>query len=539
MLQIAQTSETCPHETNFISTLVEIFTMRGIINITDPQGFLEAMTTLQNEKTYVAHIPAKTFEIQQYQTRSLKDYKAPDKFPFCCQSHTELFVAANKTLKAFPNCCSNHKHLLKAPWFNKSNYNYLPNKVVVTFSFTQHCISECLDHDEWFKEITDYIKYTMDSYGQFPEGYGPPLGLSLYLNSLEAFIRQHIPKNKKKPLLAFIQSESTGTVQNTQQDLNILIGKYKEWLAIFPFELSIFKHLKPFFEEQIPILKGPTQTNMYTGITCFKVNTKKELLDFLVSITRIILKEINAFRFWEQQRLHQAEQLQLEMILAKRKLSLSELEEAGHQDRKTYVRLLKDWLNNEKEFLNEIAPYLQKTDPFCSLRDFTDGMRLLQKNDTNEPCIMSVRNGGPDRESSFRYWFKNFFTARYPQATITAEEEKGMGRIDLKIVRPQFSDKIIEFKGWWNYDKGQATEQVCKYLTDFEKDGYVFMINHSKAKDIAMEHKELVIQPRMQFVPDSWTAHRIDQTDLSFYESKHQFEGKVETIFHFIFNVYF
>ncbi|MBC6491717.1 hypothetical protein ACFSQD_11660 [Flavihumibacter stibioxidans] len=160
----------------------------------------------------------------------------------------------------------------------------------------------------------------------------------------------------------------------------------------------------------------------------------------------------------------------------------------------------------------------------------------MQKNDTNEPCIVNIRENKPDKETAFRYWFKNFFTARYPDAVVTAEEAKGNGRIDLKISHRLFGDKIIEFKGWWNQDKKSSPEQICSYLTDFEKEGYVFMINHLEKKEIVSDYEQLVTDPAMNYVPGSWKEHRFENTDLRYYESKHQFSIKEKTVCHFVFN---
>ncbi len=102
-----------------------------------------------------------------------------------------------------------------------------------------------------------------------------------------------------------------------------------------------------------------------------------------------------------------------------------------------------------------------------------------------------------------------------------------------------FGEKIIEFKGWWNQDTKTSPEQICSYLTDFEKDGYIFMINHLKKKEIVADYKELITKPPMNYIADSWKEHNYENTDMVYYESKHQFAVKEKTIYHFIFNVYF
>ncbi len=515
--------------------------MPPTLNVVDTDAFVKAVLDMQAGKTHVAEISNKIFEIKQYETFPLSGYVAPEGFPECCEFHRSLVESGVKKLLEFPNCCDPHKKLLEAYWFSKADYQYLPKKLVSTVSYTCHCIEKSIDNNQWFKEITDYIDYTAAGYGQFPEGYGSSLGLSMYLNSILNVIKdvEYIPVAKKPKLIEYVNVKLNPKVVADRADLNLLIGQYREWLKIFPFELSLFKDLKSYFESQMPVLKGVGETNMYTGLTGFHLNSKKEMMDFLVDVTRVILNEINSFRLFQKNRLKKSESLQLEIILANRKLELDELAKSDPKDKNVYVKLLKKWFKSEKKFLSEIGPFIQKTDPLPFIQSIISGIHLLQKNDTNEPCIMNVRNDLPDKESAFRYWFKNFLTGRYPDATISAEEEKGDGRMDLKITDKSFSDKIVEFKGWWNYDKKDIPQQICNYLTDFEREGYVFLINHCRDKDITCKYKDLITKPGSHYIPSSWTEYKSGLTDFTYYESRHSSATKEKTIFHFIFNVYF
>ena len=227
------------------------------------------------------------------------------------------------------------------------------------------------------------------------------------------------------------------------------------------------------------------------------------------------------------------------MILAHRKIQLQEDEGTNVSDKAAYIQLLHKWLKEEKEFLQDIRDYVSQNDPVQFISDLLDGFRTLQKNSSNEHCIRNVRENGPDKESEIRYWFKNFFTARYPDATVTAEEQQGAGYMDLRIVNAGCPDKIIEFKGWWNSHKATTAAQICNYLTDFEKEGYVVVINHLKATPIEDGYKAIITNTAMNYVPNSWIAYRHGQSDVFFYQSRHQFDGKEKIIYHFLLNVYF
>lgn len=510
------------------------------MNIINPEAFLRVFEAVKCGN--VVQISSKDFEIRQNNTHPLKDFQAPEGFPNCCDNHKQIFQIGVERFSAFPDCCKEHKKLNSAKWFKKENYSYLPEKFVTTIAYTWHCIGKCIENSNWYKEITDYIEYTKSSYGQFPDGYGSPLGLELYLHTLEKNIEaeQEIPLYKKDRLLEFIRKYNEPVSEVEQTDLNLLISKYKEWLKIFPFELSFFSHLRQYFERQMPILSGKGETNIYTGLTGFKIKTKKELISFLTTTTLTIIKEINTRQLYEKSLLNSAQEMEIEIALAKRKVELETLDKSGWEDKKGYIKLLKEWLNGEKRFLKELKSiFKDSSNKIDFIKDFIDGIWVLQKNDTNEPCILNVRENRADKETSFRYWFKNFFSARYPGAFVTAEEEKGNGRIDLKISHKLFGEKIIEFKGWWNQDKKKSPEQICSYLTDFEKDGYIFMINHLERKEIITDYKALVTQPSMNYIANSWKEHQVEDTAMVYYESKHQFSVNEKTIYHFIFNAYF
>lgn len=515
--------------------------MLGHMNITNGEGFFKAIADMQCGRTHIAQISTKDFEIEQFTTKPVEGYIAPENFPNCCELHKSLMKAGLERFNEFPNCCENHKKLKDCTWFKKEKYSYLPYKLATTNSYSWHGIMKHIEDKDWYKKITDYITYTVDSFGQFPDGYGSPLGLSTYISALEGNIKnaQEISPDKSEKLLQFLKFETTPNSQESETDLNLLIGKYQEWVKIFPFEISFLSHLKPYFDRQIPLLSGPGEKNIYTGATGFRIISKKELVTLLKSITTRIIKEFNTRELYLKDLLPNRESVSLELLLAKRKLEMEELEKSDWEDRKGYIKLLKKWLKGEKEFVKEIVKLFPKKEKFDFISDLLQGMWTLQKNDTNETCIMNVRKNLPGKETGFRYWFRNYFIARYREATVVPEEEKGDGRIDLKVAHKSFGEKIIEFKGWWNQDKKFSPEQICSYLTDFENEGYVFLINHLAKKQIVEDYKKLVESSAMKYVPNSWKEHKYENTDMFYYESKHHFGVKEKTVFHFIFNVHF
>jgi hypothetical protein len=506
----------------------------------NPETLLRALQ--KSASGHVAEISSKEIEFKAYDTFPLDGAIIPEGFPECCESHSNIYKSLVKVISEFPNCCIPHKRVIGTHWFDKANYMYVPIKVMNTFAFTMDCIKRNLDDPQWHKKIADYIDVTIRSFGQLPQGYGGPVGLNYYtslvINNLPLI--DELPVEKHEAILT-IFAKYTGSKQDKKSiDIDALVTIYQEWLKIFPFEIPYLTHIKKYFENSIPILKGPGDTNIYTGITSFSIKSKKELIDFLKETTNKIFQELNALKMHEKGLLTVTKETELKLLMANRRIEIEQLKFSRSNDLSSYLKLLKKWLKGERQFVSDLRVLLNdhySDEQFLST--IADGILTLQKNDTNEPCIVNIRNNGSNKETSVRYWFKNFLTARYIGATIPAEEQNGVGYMDLKFYHPEMPDKIIEFKGWWNYDKKNIAKQVTNYLTDFEDHAYIVMINHLPQKNIIVDYQKLLKNSAMNYQIDSWRQHKIPNTDFSYYSSEHQFLGKTKKLYHFIFNVFF
>lgn len=171
---------------------------------------------------------------------------------------------------------------------------------------------------------------------------------------------------------------------------------------------------------------------------------------------------------------------------------------------------------------------------FDFIKDFTNSIHLLQNQDVNAECIRKLKNDDTKDESAFRYWFQMALVMAGYSAE--PEPEKGSGRIDLKVSHSSMANKIIEFKGWWNSDKKNVVHQLRGYLTDFEQEGYVFMINH-KRTNIEQEYKEIIMAPEMNYIIGSWSEVIIEPSGYTYFKSEHSFIRK-KIVYHFIFSIY-
>jgi hypothetical protein len=163
------------------------------------------------------------------------------------------------------------------------------------------------------------------------------------------------------------------------------------------------------------------------------------------------------------------------------------------------------------------------------------GIKELQSQDENAECIKIVKRENRNLEAPFRNWFKTFFASKYEY--VNAEPEKGNGRIDLKIEDGKLGTVIIEFKGWWNNDKKQVIKQITSYLTDFESEGYIIIINN-KRSNINEEYFKLIKSETTHYLENSYEEVLYKKTEYRHFKSRHKDGIRTKTLYHFILNVY-
>jgi hypothetical protein len=311
-------------------------------------------------------IDASNFTIAAFNAKPIEGYEVPKnkatgkKFPFCCAFHKKAYENANKWLKTFPNCCAPHKAMQNMWWFKKETYKGLPIKIVSQTSYTEYHILQRIDANDWFEDITEYIEYNQHSFGH------PAIGLNHYLGNIKHFIEQSkenkLTEKKRQKLLGFI-NEYYAEPKGVNTNLNELYEVYRRWLNTFPFEISYFKHLKEYFEKQLPILKGTPETNRYSGLAKAKMQTKISLIEALIKTSDSLLTQINGVMLYENGVITDANKIKLELVINSRKLKLKEgysnnlLNEEQH-----YKEMLNNWFNDEQTFWNDIVPLLN-TEP--------------------------------------------------------------------------------------------------------------------------------------------------------------------------------
>jgi hypothetical protein len=315
-------------------------------------------------------IDAEHFTLSAFETKPIEGYEAPtnketgEQFPNCCPFHKSVFEGAESWFSKFPNCCDQHKAMVSKWWYNKANYSGIAEKIVKQLSYTEHHISERINIDDWYKDITDYIEYNVSSFGH------PAIGLSLYLGNVQKYIKttnSEIPKIKRQVLIEFIETYYNSPIdidKTNKTDLNVLYSTYQKWLKVFPFEISFFSTLKPHFEKQLPILNGKPEMNKYTGLAKAKMHTKSSLIDALLNLTNNLLTQINTTTLYEKGLLTEPQKIKLELVLNERKMKLKQgYVNSSKDEEQRYRKILKEWIADEKRFIDEVTPIVKALPP--------------------------------------------------------------------------------------------------------------------------------------------------------------------------------
>ena len=301
----------------------------------------------------------------------------------CKANRDKLAEEIKERLDKFPFCCERHSRLSQLAQFRKEDFDGLELDYANRVFYTHHHIINYLDIDNWYDEITNYIDYTIESYGSFPPNYGPPFELGNYfaytkellINVKKALISKIISKTeihrRVEVILKFLKSYENPIIKEDKRDLNLVLSIYDRWFKIFPFELSYFQHLKPKFEQTFPVLEAKPKFNPYLGLSTAKVIKAEKMIEFVIKTTKNILSEINALELYEKGELTNTDKIALELIVQKRKLELKQTGSTYDGRHSAYVKTIRKWFRDEQRFIKDIKPFLNNAKPSNNTRPYS------------------------------------------------------------------------------------------------------------------------------------------------------------------------
>jgi hypothetical protein len=302
----------------------------------------------------------------------------------------------------FPFCCKWHSNLARINKFNRNDFVNVPEITARKIIYTKQHILNNYNLENAYKTITDYIEYTAESFGIMPKGCGVPLFLDVYYRQLSDILDNidNFPQNLKNDLKKYLLLRTTPTKGDIQTDINVLVATYKKWFNIFPFEISYFSGLKERLEDKFPLFYGTPQVNLFSGVATVKMFTKDMLVDYLLELTNKIITEVNGYILFNAGNLSDANKIKLELALSERKIKL----EGGYvnnsqTEEQRYRKVLKEWLNDEQRFINEIAPLIKATTmPKYEYCELLRNYRFWSDNDASQKDRENIFDGKSDAE---------------------------------------------------------------------------------------------------------------------------------------------
>lgn len=305
----------------------------------------------------VYEVSAENIEDFGFNPHPPEGYAPPEDFPNCCGFHSDMDRYNSEWFETFPHCCENHTKISRRRWFEKKNYEHVPERILNALSYTEHQINTKIGNEDWYEEITDYIVYCIQSFGT------PPIGADRYSGAVQHYIKNNKPTKyefpdwKRNRLLEFFEVSNSNSEDT---DLNILYATFQRWVKMIP-EISIFKSLKANLKGKVPMnlfLRDPKE-NRYLGTTSFSLRTKGELVELLVEITKNTLGAFNTPNLIKEGFIESKDEHQFDLISSQHLLKQESLLGAYSKGELKYVKVIKKWLANEKDYFKSIQPILE------------------------------------------------------------------------------------------------------------------------------------------------------------------------------------
>lgn len=368
------------------------------------------------------------------------DYRKCDS---CKNAHKTIVELLKAKVKKFPNCCEAHRKLLSLKEFHKSDFKDAAKQCADKVIFTYQHIINNQSSPIWQVEISKYIDEAIESFGQFPDGYGIPFLFENYLS----FVRQLIDNNDN------IKSEVKDYVNRKFDDLYLekeekdpiadLCKIYDDWLNMVPFNLPFLRSVRDDFRNRSPLMVCVDNTSNNTPQ--HHLISKDQLLDLLNNLTKELLIKVG----------EKIVELQDEDIISFYKefvrqelLFTNQLLDKEDKDY-PYTLVIKKWMDNQEKYFDKINKLYEiriintediyPNDSYKeSLQRINDFKRYIEYND------VGILIDPHRKELCLQELFKLMW--RKTSFDFNAEVNNGRGPLDFKVSKGNADKTIIEFK---------------------------------------------------------------------------------------------
>lgn len=408
----------------------------------------------------------------------------------CQNSRQQIIESLNEKMKKFPFCCKTYKKLLTLIEFNKNDYFGADVMCADKTIFCYQHILNNQDKTDWKDEIENYLEYTINSFGSFPEGYGAPLFIGEFLDYLAQLVKGN--SDIKPEVQSFVDSYIADLKKpvkfSVKNPISLLLSKYDAWLKSFPFDFPEFQEAKNYFEQRSPIMVMESSYNPYTKLTKAHLIEEKDLVDYLLDCTKTLIRKIDLRSLERNPILLQYQKLIVDKTY---QIENEELFESYSNEELRYISLIKKWLKIQQNYIEQTksvlefnknifsgdtydTSYLESIHRINFFKNFIedrDGYKLFNKNGNKCKEI--------DIQLSFKLvWYRTEFS-------VDSEVGNGRGFVDFIISKGANDKTLIEFKLVSNskleanlvnqlsvYEKASNTNksiEVILYFSDVEK----------------------------------------------------------------------
>ena len=304
-------------------------------------------------------IDGKYIRVTPFEVKPPKDIEFNEDFPNCCDFHSSIHRDLKMFIDKFPNS-QRERDVVKNLGLGKEDLKYILETVPKQVKYVEQHIQNEKNKDDWYEDITDYIEYNLDSLGS------PSFGQGTMIYALKHWIKNstiELDQYKRDKLLVFFEPYLDPKKKIESADLNVLHSIHQKWIKSFPFELSYFEGLKPVLEKRMPFLSEKPRENRYSKIAKAKMHTESSFVDALVELTKSLLARIDSVKLVEQGKIDSFDQKKLEMIKEERKIKNMALLKQYNKQERRYIKTIKKWLKDEKEFFDELKMFEKQLTP--------------------------------------------------------------------------------------------------------------------------------------------------------------------------------
>ncbi|MDJ1495154.1 hypothetical protein QNI19_19600 [Cytophagaceae bacterium DM2B3-1] len=288
-------------------------------------------------------------------TKGEHDYNTCDA---CKLLQRSIVEDIKRHFKKFPNCCKLHKKLRDVKsrskeGFDKKKFGNVPQLVADKIIFTQQHIVNNIKSEQFLEEITDYIDNVVESFGQMPNNFGPPLYLVYYLEKMIGLIegRNDIDYDRKDLVVHYFK-KLLNPPKLPPQDFEAFAKIYERWIDIFPFKISYFKDLKSRFENWVPmdLMQGEKRFNRYLGTEVSRQLSQSEFVEKLTTLTMQLLDSIDSTKLVEDGLIDNIDKHRLELASMHHRTKQKALFLGYNNGEHAYLTYLQKWLKNEETY---------------------------------------------------------------------------------------------------------------------------------------------------------------------------------------------